>query len=94
VEIPTQVSKRGIAGIQSGGLPEAVLAQIWKDRVVPVTIELAAYDEGSRERLVELVLADPWTHALAQAEALVDEIPAMPRHGEMREQYRDREGVG
>ncbi len=87
VEIPTQVSKRGIAGIQTGGLPDAVLAQIWKDRVAPVTIELAAYDEGSRARLVELVLADPWTRSLAQVESLVDEILAMPGHEAMREHY-------
>lgn len=87
VEIPMQVSKRGIAGIQTQRLPEAVLAQIWKDRAAPVTIELAAYDEGSRERLIELVLADPWTRSLEQAEALVAEILAMPRHGAMRQHY-------
>ena len=47
VEIPTLVSRRGIEGIQTRGLPDAVLAQIWRDRVGPVTIELAAYDEGA-----------------------------------------------
>ncbi|MDQ3225949.1 MAG: hypothetical protein M3Q50_04885 [Chloroflexota bacterium] len=88
VEIPTLVSKGGIAGIQTQGLPDAVLAQIWRDRVSPVTIELAAYDEGSRERLLELILADPWTTSLAQAEAMLDEILAMPGHEEMREWYR------
>ena len=30
VEIPTLVSKRGIEGIQTEGLPDAVLAQIWQ----------------------------------------------------------------
>ena len=88
VEIPTLVSKRGIEGIQTRGLPDAVLAQIWRDRVGPVTIELAAYDEGSRERLLELILADPWTHSLAQAEAMLDEILAMPEHAEMRAHYQ------
>jgi len=88
VEIPTLVSKRGIEGIQTKGLPEAVLAQISRDRVGPVTIELAAYDEGSRERLLELILADPWTHSLAQAAGMLDEVLAMPEHGEMRAHYR------
>jgi alpha-galactosidase len=88
VEIPTLVSKRGIEGIQTKRLPDAVLAQIWRDRVGPVTIELAAYDEGSRERLLELILADPWTHSLAQAEGMLDEILAMPKHGEMRAHYQ------
>jgi alpha-galactosidase/6-phospho-beta-glucosidase family protein len=88
VELPTLVSKRGIEGIQTQPLPDAVLAQIWRDRVGPVTIELAALDEGSRERLLELILADPWTTALPQAESLLDEILAMPRHGQLREWYR------
>lgn len=87
VEIPTLVSKRGIEGIQTKALPDAILAQIWRDRVAPVTIELAAYDEGSRERLLELILADPWTTSLAQAESLLDDILAMPAHGAMRERY-------
>ena len=88
VEIPTLVSKRGIEGIQTRPLPDAVLAQIWRDRVGPVTIELAALEEGSRERLLELILADPWTTSLAQAESLLDEIMAMPQHGKLREWYR------
>jgi alpha-galactosidase len=88
VEIPTLVSKRGIEGIQTRPLPDAVVAQIWRDRVGPVTIELAALDEGSRERLLELVLADPWTTSLTQAESLLDEILTMPRHGKLREWYR------
>jgi alpha-galactosidase len=88
VEIPTLVSKRGIEGIQTRGLPDAVLAQIWRDRVGPVSIELTAYDEGSRERLLELVLADPWTHSLTQAEAMLEEIFAMPEHTELRAHYR------
>jgi alpha-galactosidase/6-phospho-beta-glucosidase family protein len=65
-----------------------VLAQIWRDRVGPVTIELAAYDEGSRERLLELILADPWTHSLDQATTMLDEILAMPEHAEMRARYQ------
>ena len=88
VEIPTLVSKRGIEGIQTRGLPDPILAQIWRDRVGPVTIELAAYDEGSRERLLELILTDPWTHSLEQAEVMLDEILSMPEHAEMRAQYQ------
>jgi alpha-galactosidase len=53
-----------------------------------VTIELAAFDEGSRERLLELILADPWTRSLDQAAALLDEILAMPEHAEMRAWYQ------
>lgn len=88
VEIPTLVSKRGIEGIQTRPLPDAVLAQIARDRIGPVTIELAALDGGSRERLLELILADPWTRSLEQANSLLDEIMAMPGHDMLREWYR------
>jgi alpha-galactosidase len=90
VEIPLHISKKGMRGIQTGPLPPAVLAQIMRDRVAPVTIELAAYDEGSRERLVELVMTDPWTRSLEQARQLVDTILALPGHEEMRAHYSDQ----
>ena len=75
VEIPLLVSKRGIEGIQTRGLPDAVLAQVWRDRIGPVSIELAAFAEGSRERLLELILTDPWTTSLSQAESLLEHDP-------------------
>src|SRR5690606_35578026 len=87
VEIPLLVSKRGVEGIQTQPLPPAVLAQIWKDRLATVTLELAAYDEGSRARLVDLILTDPWSTSLEQAETLLGEILAMPEHGMLRERY-------
>lgn len=87
VEIPALVSKRGIEGIQTHRLPNAVLAQIWRDRIGPVTIELEAFALGSRERLLELVLADPWTTSLTQAETLLARILDMQEHGKLREWY-------
>jgi alpha-galactosidase len=48
VEIPLLVSKRGIQGIQTGGLPSALLAHAVRDRVAPVNLELEAYEKGSR----------------------------------------------
>jgi alpha-galactosidase len=87
VEIPLLVSKRGVAGIQTQPLPPAVIAQILKDRVATVSLELAAYDEGSRARLLELILTDPWTTSLEQAEALLAGILAMPEHEMLRDRY-------
>ncbi|MCC6315126.1 MAG: hypothetical protein IT337_14075 [Thermomicrobiales bacterium] len=88
VEVPALVSARGIEGIRTRPLPSAVLAHIWADRVATVTTELAAYDEGSRERLRELVQMDPWTRSVEQADTLLNAILAMPVHAEMREHYR------
>lgn len=88
VEVPALVSRRGVQGIRTGGLPPAILAYIWHDRVAPVELELEAYRQGSRELLVQLILMDPWSRSEAQARAFVDEIMALPHYAEMAQHYR------
>jgi alpha-galactosidase len=88
VEVPALVSKHGIQGIQTVGLPPLPLGYLIRDRVVPVELELAAYDQGSRRMLYELIGMDPWTRSVKQACDFVDEILAMPYHSEMNEYYR------
>lgn len=87
VEVPALVSKRGIQGIQTSGLPPAALAYTLRDCVAQTDLELAAYTEGSRDLLLELVLMDPWTRTLDQAHALVDAIAALPGHTELAAHY-------
>jgi alpha-galactosidase len=88
VEIPALVSARGVQGIRTNGLPAPILAHVLRDRVGPVTMELAAYREGSREALLQLLLMDPWTRDEGQAVALLDGILNLPYHAEMRAHYR------
>jgi alpha-galactosidase len=88
VEVPALVSRRGVQGIRTGGLPPAVLAWTLRDCVAPVDLELAAYTQGSRALLCELIMTDPWTRSTAQADALIDEIAALPFHEELRAHYR------
>ncbi len=88
VEIPLHVSAHGIQGMQTSGLPPAVTAYLLRDRVAPVNLELTAYTHHSREALLELILMDPYTRSLEQAEQLLDEVLALPVHGAMREHYR------
>jgi len=88
VEIPTLVSKRGIQGIKTDGLPEALVCYILRDRVAPVEVELEAYETGDRELLLQLLLMDPWTRSEEQAKNLLEEILALPYHEEMRQHYR------
>ncbi|PMP73044.1 MAG: hypothetical protein C0183_23470 [Roseiflexus castenholzii] len=88
VEVPALVSKRGIQGIQTGGLPLAALAYALRDCIAPTNLELAAYINHSRDLLLELVLMDPWTRTLEQARALVDAIAALPGHTELAAHYR------
>lgn len=87
VEVPALVSKRGIQGIQTNGLPWELIAYILHDRVAPVELELQAYELGSKELLLQLVLMDPWSRSEEQALAMIDEILDLPYHEEMREHY-------
>lgn len=87
VEIPILVSKRGIEGIRTLGLPPAILAHIWRDRIAPVVLELEAYEAGSRELLLQLILMDPWTRTVEQARSLLEEVFAMPGHEDLRTHY-------
>jgi alpha-galactosidase len=88
VEVPALVSRRGIQGIQTDGLPTAALAYLLRDCVAPVELELAAYTQHSRRLLLELIMTDPWTHSVEQANALIDDIAALPFNTALRDHYR------
>ncbi len=87
VEIPLLASKHGLQGIQTGGLPEPLIAQLLRDRIAPVEVELEAYETGSKERLLQLIMMDPWTRSEEQVCKLLDEILALPFHEDMRAHY-------
>ena len=87
VEIPLHVSKRGIEGIQTQELPLAVISHILSDRVATVTLEIEAFRTGSRERLRELLMLDPWTRSIDQADTLLTDILAMPENAAMRAHF-------
>ena len=88
VEVPTRVSAAGVQGLQTRELPRPILARLWRDRLAPVEVELAAYAQGSRELLRQLILMDPFSRSLDQAAALLDDILAMPGHEALRSHYR------
>jgi alpha-galactosidase len=88
VEIPTLVSKRGIEGIRTQGLPKPILSHILHDRVATVNLELEAFAQGSREALLQLVQMDPWTRSEQQARDLLNDILAMPSHEALRQHYQ------
>ncbi len=88
VEIPLLVSKRGIQGVRTGGLPVPLTAYILRDRVAPVEVELEAYETGRKDRLLQLILMDPYTQSMPQACQLLDDILALPFNEAMRQHYR------
>jgi alpha-galactosidase len=88
VELPALVSKRGIQGIQTARLPEALIAHTLRDRVACVEVEIEAYQKRSKEMLLQLILMDPWSRSESQAKAMLEGILSLPYHGEMRSHYR------
>ena len=88
VEVPARVSKHGVQPIQTDGLPPELIAYILRDRVAPVEVELAAFECGSRELLLQLILMDPWTRAEQQARDLLNAILSLPWNREMKTHYQ------
>ena len=87
VEVPTRVSAAGVQGLPTRALPRPILARLWRDRLAPVEVELAAYAQRSRGLLLQLILMDPFTRSLDQAAALLDDILAMSGHAPLRAHY-------
>lgn len=88
VEIASIVDKDGVHPICNDGLPKTIMAHLMRDRIAPVEIELAAFENHSRENLVDLVMTDPWTKSRKQAEKLIDDIFNLPCNADMKEYYK------
>ncbi len=88
VEVPALVSKMGVRGIKTHGLPKPLIAYALRDRVAPVEVELEAFEMGNKERLLELITMDPWTRSEDQARKFLEDILSLPYHKEMKEHYK------
>ena len=88
VEVPALVSKRGIQGIRTTGLPKRILSYLLRDRIAPVEIELEAYERGDKDMLHQLIMMDPWTKSEEQAKKLLDDILSLPYNEGMRRHYK------
>lgn len=88
VEIAAMVDKNGVHPIHNNGLPKPLMAHLMRDRIAPVEMEIAAFEEHSREKLIDLVMMDPWTKTRKQAEKLIDAIFALPCNSDMKEYYK------
>ena len=88
VEIAAMVDKHGIHPIHNHGLPKPIMTHLLRDRIAPVEMELAAFENHSRELLLDLIMMDPWTKSRKQAEKLLDDIFALPCNADMKEYYK------
>ncbi|WP_308636454.1 family 4 glycosyl hydrolase [Paenibacillus silvisoli] len=87
VEVPCRVSAAGVEGLPTKGLPQQLLSFALRDRVAPIEIELAAFESGSRDLMLQLIMMDPWTRSIEQANALLDDILSLPYLSGMKERF-------
>ena len=90
VECKALVSKRGVQGLRMKELPKEILAYTYRDRIAPVEVELKAFETGDIHYLEELVMMDPWTKSLEQAQALIKDILDMPCNHVMKEYFSQK----
>ena len=86
VEIPGLVSGAGIQGIHLGDLPKPALCHVL-DRVIQMERELEAFRTGSKALLIEWVLANPWTRSIDQANAVLEDLLALPFNRELKAHF-------
>ena len=78
------VNKSGVHGMRMTPQPKSIQAQQLRDRIAPVEMELEALRTGDIHLLEQLVLMDPWSRNLEQAQDLVRDILDMPCNSEMK----------
>ena len=78
------VNKAGVHPMRMTPQPKAIQAMQMHDRIAPVEMELEALRTGDIHLLEQLVLMDPWTKSLKQAQDLVRDILDMPCNSEMK----------
>ena len=72
IEAPVRVSRQGLERLRMPPLPKPILAHILRDRVAPVEMELAAYQQGRRDFLEELILMDKYASSINQVRAFLN----------------------
>lgn len=87
VEVPGMINGNGVQGMPTSGLPSNLISYILRDRVAPVETEIEAYETGDKEKLLELVMMDPWTRSERQALSLIRDVFADGAFPELAKHY-------
>jgi len=88
VEVPAVVNDKGIQPIHIGALPPKVLIECLLPHWVDMERNLLAFKTGDRSILLWNVLDGHQTRSLEQAQAVLEELLAMPGHEEMARHFR------
>ena len=86
VEIPALVSASGMQGLHMGDLPKPIMCHL-SDKITDMERNLEAFQTGDKGLLLEVILANPWTRSIGQAQQVLDELLALPFNRELAEYY-------
>lgn len=87
VEVPAYISGKSIRP-ESVSLPRRIYAYAIYPRLKKMEQILEAFEAGSRELMIQILMDDPRTRSYAQAKEAVEAILNLPFNQDMREHYR------
>ncbi|MEZ0346320.1 MAG: alpha-glucosidase/alpha-galactosidase [Infirmifilum sp.] len=88
VEIPAEVSSKGVRRPGGLALPGRILKAVLWPRMLRMEMAVTAFLEGGKQLLIDWLMLDPRTKSERQAEEAWDEILSMPENEEMKRHYR------
>jgi alpha-galactosidase len=90
VEVPAIVDKKGLHPEEiTPPIPERIINIYLVPRMLRMKWALEAFISGDRMILQEILIRDPRTKSFEQAEAVIDEILALPFNKEMKKDYEN-----
>ena len=87
VEVPVRADRNGIHRERIGRMPDKLFNLALVPRLVRLEFAMAAFLEGGRSALLELLFRDPRTRSDAQANRVLDGILNLPFNGDVKRHY-------
>ena len=91
VEVPVMVDRKGIHPEEiNPPIPKRIMNMYLAPRMLRMEWALEAFISGDKRILQEILLRDPRTKSFKQAEAVIEEILALPFNKEMKKHYENK----
>ena len=91
VEVPVMVNQKGIHPEEiDPPIPKRIMDMYLAPRRLRMEWALEAFISGDKRILQEILIRDPRTKSFEQAEAVIDEILALPFNKEMKKHYENK----
>ncbi len=88
VEVPAILNGKGVQRINVKALPKVLMLHVIIPRMLRMEWALEGFLEGGKDFFLEWLLKDPRTKSFEQAEAVIEDISALPFNKEMAKHYK------